>query len=108
MLGCIRNYLTSLVFAEFQESHEQCFPPAEDDGDPAHEQRLSRHLAATSAGVSTGCKQRWVRFQMHNYALGLYFVFWFKNKNQQAKLINITTFFKRLCFVSSLNIGHCS
>lgn len=45
-------------FVELQESHEQCFTPAEDDGDSAHEQRLSCHLAAKSAGVSTRSKQR--------------------------------------------------
>lgn len=47
-------------FAELQESYEQCFPPAEDDGDPTHEQRMPGHPAATSAGDSTGNKQRWV------------------------------------------------
>lgn len=46
--------------AELQESHEQRFPPAEDDGDPAHEQRVSGDPSAKSAGVSTGDKQRGV------------------------------------------------
>lgn len=41
---------SSLVFfVEFQESYEQRFTPAEDDGDPAHEQRLPGHTAASSA-----------------------------------------------------------
>lgn len=47
--------------AELQESHEQRFPPAEDDGDPAHEQRVPGDPSAKSAGVSTGDKQRGVR-----------------------------------------------
>lgn len=48
------------VSAELQESHEQRFPPAEDDGDPAHEQRMPGDPSAKSAGVSTGDKQRGV------------------------------------------------
>lgn len=48
--------------AELQESYEQHVPPAADDGDPTHEQRLPRHPAATSAGVSTGSKQRRVSY----------------------------------------------
>lgn len=54
---------TSVLFcipAELQKSHEQRFPPAEDDGDPAHEQRVPGDPSATGAGVSTGDKQRWV------------------------------------------------
>ena len=50
-----------VFFVELQESHEQRFPPAEDDGDSAHEQRLPGYAAATSTGDSTGSKQRWVR-----------------------------------------------
>lgn len=52
-----------LVFLspELQESYEQYFSPAEDDGDPAHEQRMSGHPAASSARVSSGNKQRGVR-----------------------------------------------
>lgn len=50
--------ISPVFYAELQESHEQCFPPAEDDGNPAHEQRMPGHFAATSAGVSTGSKQR--------------------------------------------------
>lgn len=47
---------------ELQDSHEQHFPPAEDDGDPTHEQRLSGHAAASCAGVSAGSGQGWVSF----------------------------------------------
>jgi len=41
-------------FSELQESYEQCFAPAEDDGDPTHEQCLPGHPDATSARVPTG------------------------------------------------------
>lgn len=58
-------------FVELQESHEQHLPPAEDDGDSVHEQRLPGEPAATSAGVSSGSKQRWVGLKMHKYAFYL-------------------------------------
>lgn len=32
--------LKCVLYVELQESHEQHFPPAEDDGNPTHEQRL--------------------------------------------------------------------
>lgn len=43
-----------VFFSELQESYEQCFAPAEDDGDPTHEQCLPGHPDATSARVPTG------------------------------------------------------
>lgn len=63
-----------VFFAELQESYEQCFPPAEDDGDPTHEQRLPGHPAATSAGVSTGSNQRWVSLKHTNMHLPCVFI----------------------------------
>lgn len=60
-IGLFLNNFPLLFFlTELQESHEQYFSPAEDDGDPAHEQCMSGHPAAPSAGVSSGNKQRWV------------------------------------------------
>lgn len=54
-------HLRAFIFPELQESYEQHFPPAEDDGDPTHEQRMPGHPASPGAGDSTGDKQRWVR-----------------------------------------------
>lgn len=48
------------VFVELPESHEQCFPPAAHDGDPAHEQRVPGYPSTKSAGVSARNEQRWV------------------------------------------------
>ncbi len=47
--------------AEFPEPYERTDAPAEDDGDPAHEQRVSRHAAAASPGVPARSSQRRVR-----------------------------------------------
>lgn len=88
--------LFSLVFcfsSELQESYEQCFPPAEDDGDPTHEQRLSGHPAAKSAGVSTGSKQRRVRFETYKYAFALFFCFIFLINIEFGRLEIIKPFF---------------
>lgn len=60
-------------FVELQESYEQCFPPAEDDGDPTHEQRMPGHPAATSAWDSTGNKQRRVSVKHTNMHSAFYF-----------------------------------
>lgn len=59
-----------VYFAELQKSHEQRFPPAADDGDPAHEQRLPGHSAAPGAGVSAGSEQRRVRFRERTRGAG--------------------------------------
>lgn len=56
----VLNSFLFCVFAELPESYEQCFPPAEDDGDPAHEQRMPGYPSTKSAGVSARNEQRWV------------------------------------------------
>lgn len=71
-----------IFFPELQESYEQCFPPAEDDGDPTHEQCMPGHLAATSTRDSTGSNQRWVRLKKKKkkHKVWLFFCFVFYPK----------------------------